>query len=266
MICLTHIPKTGGTTFRHVLINNYSWRHIDFPESKKIVVEPIDFPFDSFIIKQVKSLSGHWLRYSDHTQYLFPNMKFIVFLRDPLSRIISLFFHIKRYENPNLIFRKWVTDMHADPILSNHQTRFIAGECNLDRAISILNESYFFAGATELFDTSLLILKRKLENNFDVRYERKRTSKRDKIKFLNDRNNSEALEKLHEFNKLDFKLHAYVTHTLFSKYQEEFGKVTENDIEEFRNLNRGYKFCRTRVHVFRLVKYLFYELMFRVRS
>ena len=54
MICLTHIPKTGGTTFRHILINNYSWRHIDFPGSKKIIIKPTNFHFNSFIIKLSK--------------------------------------------------------------------------------------------------------------------------------------------------------------------------------------------------------------------
>ena len=52
MICLTHIPKTGGTTFRHILINNYSWRHIDFPESKKKTITPDNFPFDSIILNR----------------------------------------------------------------------------------------------------------------------------------------------------------------------------------------------------------------------
>ena len=266
MICLTHIPKTGGTTFRYVLINNYSWRHIDFPESKKIIVKLTDFPFDSLVIKQIKSLSGHWLRYSDRMKYLFPNLKFIVFLRDPLSRIISLFFHIKRYENPNLKFREWVVENYADSVLSNHQTRFIAGDCNFDRAISILNNAYFFVGTTELFDKSLLILRKMLGNNLEVRYEKKRVSKRDKIGILNDRKNVEVLEKLHEINKLDFQLHDYVKHSLFSKYQEKFGEVTENDIDEFRKMNVGFRFNRINVQLFKIAKYIFYENMFRLRS
>lgn len=266
MICLTHIPKTGGTTFRHILINNFSWRHIDFPKSKKIVVKPTDFPFNSFILEQIQSLSGHWLRYSDLMKNLFPNINFIVFLRDPISRIISLFFHIQRYENPNIIFRKWVAENYADPILSDHQTRFIAGCCDLDKVKSILNNGYFFVGSTDQFDTSLLILKRMLGNNFEVRYQRRRASKINKTVVLNNPKNSEAIEKLYEYNKLDFQLHDYVKHTLFSKYQGEWGEVTENDIDEFRNLNRGFKFNKANLRIFRIAKYVFYENMFRLKS
>ena len=55
--------------------------------------------------------------------------------------------------------------------------------------------------------------------------QKKRVSKRDKIGILNDRKNVEVLEKLHEINKLDFQLHDYVKHSLFSKYQEKFGEI-----------------------------------------
>jgi len=266
MICLTHIPKTGGTTFRHILINNFSWRHIDFPESRKVIIEPTYFPFNSFILKQIKSLSGHWLRYSDDMKSLFPNIKFVAFLRDPISRIISLFFHIKRLENPNIKFREWVDEKYADPVLSDYQTRFIAGCCNFDKAKSILDNGYFFVGSTAQFDTSLLILKRMLGNNIKVGYERKRSSKRNKREILNDRENMEALEKLYQYNKLDFKLHDYVKHSLFPKYQGEYGQITENDIYEFRKLNKRFTFNKEKVQIFRIAKYIFYENVFRLIS
>lgn len=266
MICLTHIPKTGGTTFRHILINNYSWRHIDFLESKKKIVKPDSFPFDSIILTQIKSLSGHWLRYSDDMKLLFPNIKFIVFLRDPISRIISLFFHIQRYENPNIIFRKWVANNYAGQILSNFQTRFISSDCDIDHAKSILDNGYFFAGITELFDMSLLILKKKLGNNIEVRYETKRSSKRSRNEILEDRKNSEALEKLYEYNELDYQLYDYVKQSMFTKYQREYGHTTENDIDEFKKLNKLFTFNKAKVQIFTIAKHMFYENMFHLRS
>jgi len=266
MICLTHIPKTGGTTFRHILINNYSWRHIDFPGSKKIIIKPTNFPFNSFIIKQIMSLSGHWLRYTDDMKLLFPHVKFIVFLREPISRIISLFFHIQRYENPNIIFREWVAENYAGPILSNFQTRFIASDCNIDHAKSILDNGYFFAGITELFDKSLLILKRMLGNNIEVRYETKRSSKRSRNEILEDRKNSEALENLYQYNEIDYQLYDYVKQSMFTKYQREYEHTTENDINEFKKLNKLFTFNKAKVQIFRIAKHMFYENMFHLRS
>jgi hypothetical protein len=266
MICLTHIPKTGGTTFRHILINNYSWRHIDFPESKKKIIKPTNFPFNSFLIKQIKSMSGHWLRYSDDMKLLFPNNKFIVFLREPISRIISLFFHIQRYENPNIIFREWVAENYAGPILSNFQTRFIAGNQNIDVAKSILDNGYFFAGITDLFDKSILILKRMLENTIEVKYEIKRSSKKSRLEILDDYRNSKAIEKLHQYNELDFQLYDHVKHSMLSKYQKEYGHVTNDDVGEFRELNKKFSFNKAKIKTFKIAKYMFYENMFRIRS
>ena len=266
MICFTHIPKTGGTTFRHVLINNYSWRHIDFPEYRKVIVEPTNFPFNSFILKQIKSLSGHWLRYSDDMRFSFPNIKLVAFLRDPISRIISLFFHIQRYENPNINFGEWVAENYADPVLNNHQTRFIAGCCNFDKAKSILANGYFFVGSTDQFDKSLLLFKKMLGNNIEVGYEKKRASKKNKWVILNDSKNIDALEKLYQYNKLDFKLNDYVNNFLLPNYQGKYGEVTENDIDEFKKFNNIFTFDKLNKHVFRIVKHIFYNIMFRIKT
>ena len=259
MICLTHIPKTGGTTFRHILINNYSWRHYDFPGSNKTIIKGNNFPFDSFLMKHLKSMSGHWLRYSDSLKYRFPETKFIVFLRDPISRIISLFYHIKRYEKIDLNFREWVERDYKGPILSNFQTRFIAGECNLDRAKSILQNGYFFTGITEKFDKSLLIFKRYIGNETEIRYEIKRKTKSSKDDILEDSENKEALEILYKQNEIDLHLHEYVKNTLFNIYQKKIDAVTENDITEFRKMNNGYKFNNYNIFIFKILKYILYN-------
>ena len=266
MICLTHIPKTGGTTFRYILINNYSWRHYDFPESKKKFVNLSEYPFNSCVIRHIKSMSGHWLRYSDNTKHLVPDLKFIVFLRDPIMRIISLFFHIQRYENSGINFKKWVENEYKGPILSNFQTKYIAGDNNLELAKSILQNGYFFVGLTELFDESLLILRKKLGVHFDVRYVIKRYSKNRSREILNDNYNKKSLEKLYEHNDLDLQLYKYVKNDLFSMYQREHGYISEKEIGEFRKHNNCFAFNRSKVMTFRLVKYIFYLNIHRLHS
>ena len=266
MIFLTHIPKTGGTTFRHILINNYSWRHYDFPESKKKIVELGDYPFNSNIIRHIKSMSGHWLRYSDNTKLLVPDVKFIVFLRDPIMRIISLFYHIQRYENSRINFKKWVDDDYKGQILSNFQTKYIAGYNNLEIAKSILKNGYFFVGITEQFDKSLLILKKKLGDYFDARYVIKRYSKSKSEEILNNSNYKNTIEILYEQNELDLKLYKYVKNNMFSVYQRERGYISENEIIEFGKHNTGFTFNRLKVLTFRLVKYIFYLNMHRLHS
>ena len=266
MIFLTHIPKTGGTTFRYILINNYSWRHFDFPDSNKKIIRLNDYPFNSFIMQYIKSVSGHWLRYSNETKIFFPEVKFIVFLRNPIERIISLFFHIRRYENPKINFQKWVENEYKGKILSNFQTSYIAGKNDLELAKSILHNGYFFVGITEQFDKSLLILRKKFGDHFDVRYVIKRHSKSRNVEILNDCNNKKAFEKLYEHNELDFKLYEYVKNNMFSVYQRKHGYITENEIIEFRKHNTGFTFNKKKVMNFRLAKFIFYHNIYRLHS
>jgi len=267
MLCLTHLPKTGGTTFRNILINNYSWRHVDFPNFPKEIIRPDDFPLNSSLLrKQIKSLSGHRFRYSDEIKVLFPDFKFIVFLREPISRIISLYFHIQRFENSELNFREWVDENYDTPLLSNSQTLFVAGKPDLSRAKSIIDNEYFFAGSTELFDNSVLMLKKMLGNQFDVRYVRKNVASSHKDEILENAENRVALQKLHEHNELDIQLHDYVKKTLFPTYQQKYGEITETDLLEFVEVNKKFRPDLLKVNVFRVVKYLFFENMFRIRS
>lgn len=266
MICLTHIPKTGGTTFRNILINNYSWRHVDFPNLPKKNIQPENFPLNSMLLRQIRSLSGHRLRYSEDINTLFPDFKFVVFLRDPIARIISLYFHIQRFENPDLKFREWVNENCTAPLLSNSQTLFIAGEADLNRAKSILDNKYLFAGSMDLFDNSLLILKKKIGSKFDIRYVRKNIAPSNKDEILNNEDNRGALQKLYKYNELDIQLHEYVKGSIFANYQQKFGKITEDDIDEFRHLNKSFQPNVAKKNLFRVVKYSFYENMFRIRS
>ncbi|WP_324292400.1 sulfotransferase family 2 domain-containing protein [uncultured Desulfosarcina sp.] len=267
MICLTHIPKTGGTTFRHILINNYSFRHVDIPlDPRTLIVQPNLFPLNSVFVGQIRSLSGHRLRFSDEIKSKFPSFKFTVFLRDPILRIISLYFHIQRYENPAIKFRDWVSEKYTDPILSNFQTRFISGSENLSNAKTILKSGYFFVGTTDSFDKSLLILKRLLVGNLDIRYEKKRSSKISASEILDNPDNKESLDKLRNKNELDLRLFDFVETNLFTRYQNEFGYISENELIEFKKSNNGGSKSKINHFMFKIIKYLFWENMFRIRK
>ena len=266
MICLTHIPKTGGTTFRNILINNFSWRHVDFPNFPKKNIQQIDFPLNSKILEQIRSLSGHRLRYSDEIRLSFPDFKFVVFLRDPISRIISLFFHIQRFENPNLQFRKWVYENYDTPLLSNSQTLFVAGEPDLSLAKAKIDNEYFFAGCLEQFDLSLLLFQKMHGSDFDIRYVRKNVAKRTKDEIINDSGNRDALDKLYQFNEIDIQLYDYVNEAVLLRYQQKYGKVTANDITGFKKSYEQYRPHLFNKNIFRIAKYIFYENMFRINS
>ena len=261
-IFFSHIPKTGGTTFRNILINNYSRRHMDWEYyGKNRLANPQLFPFNSKRqMDRLRSISGHWLRYSPELIKAFPEMKFIIFVREPVSRIISLYFHTIRAWNPNLKFDEWIANA-ARPEISNFQTRFIAGDKNLDRAIEILENSYFFAGKLEKFDESLCILNKMMGNELDMHYSALRTSKQNKKELFENQKNMRAIEKLRQHNTSDFMLNDYIEQTLLPKYQKKHGNITDKELAVFKKENIGFKFSKAKKLLFLINKNIFNRLL-----
>jgi hypothetical protein len=167
--------------------------------------------------------------------------------------------------NFKLPFREWAGKDFTHPDLSNSQTRFIAGDLDFEHVIDIIENDYFFVGTLELFDESLLMLNRMLGGRLDIRFEKLRTSKRDKKEILDDPQNEEVLDKLRYYNEVDYKLIEYVKNTLFSKYAEQYGVLKDNEIEAFRAINRGFTFPKSRTWPFKAAKYLYYENIFRLK-
>jgi hypothetical protein len=87
-IISVHIPKTVGTTFRHILLEIYGKDQViklyDSPERKSILSNPD-------IIKEMTVIHGHF-KTSFFRQY-FPDAKWIVWLRHPIFRLISEYFY-----------------------------------------------------------------------------------------------------------------------------------------------------------------------------
>ena len=257
-IFFTHIPKTGGTTLRNILINNYSLRHMDWEYyGKNRLANPQLFPFNSKRqMDRLQSISGHWLRYSPGLIKAFPEMKFIIFVREPVSRIISLYFHAIRARNLNLKFDEWIANP-ARPGISNFQTRFIAGDNSPDRAIEILENGYFFAGKLEKFDESLCILNKMMGNKLDMHYSVLRKSKQNKKEFFENQKNMRAIEKLRRHNTSDFMLNDYIEQKLLPKYQKEYGNIKDKELAVFKKENIGFKFSKARKLLFLINKKFF---------
>jgi hypothetical protein len=217
-------------------------------------------PFVGGLLGSIKSISGHALRYSEALKHDLPGGQFIVFVRDPIDRIISLYFHMLK-KHPGLRFFEWARNYNG-PDLSNFQTRFIAGEDNIELATRILRHGYSFVASLEKFDPSLILLGRMLGPRFDLRYERKRTSRRDKEEVLGNEENCLVLEKLREHNRSDLKLHEYVKTELFEHYQEYYGPVDAGQVDLLREANNSFRFSQTRIWAFQFAKHFFYRFFF----
>lgn len=265
MICFSHIPKTAGTTFRYILINNYSWQHIDIPENLISIITLNDFPFNSRLFNTVKSLSGHPLRYSKKLKDSFPNIQFVAFIRDPISRIISLYGHAVG-ENMPLSFREWAIRYDTQPMFHNFQTNFICGSNDIESAKNILQNEFFLAGSSDLFEYSLLLFKRLIGEDFDIRSQRLRASSVSRQQIVEDPANRDVLAKLREYNELDNELNEFVKNNLIKKIGEEYGNIDNIDLDKLREANRDFSFNQYRAWAFKVMKYLFFQNIYRLNK
>jgi hypothetical protein len=262
LICFTHIPKTGGTTFRYILINNFSWRHIDVPESRKYITYSDFVIFGKSHFRAIESISGHSLHYSEELIKNMPELKLVVFIRDPISRIISNYHGWCRNNKP-VPFKHWVTHDYERLMFHNYQTRCICGSSDFARAKDILQKKYFFAGSQDMYDYSLLLFRKMIGNAFDIRYKKKRVSKESKNVIIGDPENKKVIERLRRDNNADIELNNFVKNELFGLWSRKYGEITKGDLSKFETENQNYTFGNSRTMAFKIMKYFYYQYILR---
>ncbi len=179
MGCLTiflHIPKTGGSSLRQVIRRHYHPTSIYsiYQYSEKRLRQLQNLSEERR--EEINLLEGHFnLGYH---QFFNQPYSYITMLRDPVERIISLYYFI-------LNTRGWVYDeimsrnmeleefvrSGIDPTVENHQTRMLAsidynnvpfGQSSIDilqKAKHNLQSHFSVVRLTERFDESLLLLR-----------------------------------------------------------------------------------------------------------
>lgn len=132
-LIFVHIPKTAGTSFRSAMYRYFGKRHVchDYRGEAKlcdrIVLDNINGRLMAPAFKSqfneigYSALTGHIpsARYADQ----FPSSFFVSFVREPISRLRSLFAHKKRHAGLKCDFM----DFALDPRNQNVQTRLLAG-------------------------------------------------------------------------------------------------------------------------------------------
>ena len=151
-----HIPKTGGSTLRHVLRSSLGIRHCD-------VWRPRREPFgeeDLALARRAHpfglwSISGHGLlRPSAHLPA--EEVLCFTFLREPVARLLSAYQHHVRSRRRIREGRpvKSIERFLRHRTSTNRQVQFLSGGQDLEAAKREL-ERMFFVGLVERFDESL---------------------------------------------------------------------------------------------------------------
>ncbi len=146
-----HIPKTAGTAFRQVLLDLYGVARVldDYPPDR--IYDP-----GTIINPKIAVIHGHFL--PSKYRNLFPNAQRIVWLRNPIFRLISEYFFAKNIQDYNNIFHAQLLEKNLSilefariPAMRNFLTRHLAG--------TQLQE-FDFVGIQEFYNQDLITLQK----------------------------------------------------------------------------------------------------------
>ncbi|MFC0470043.1 sulfotransferase family 2 domain-containing protein [Halalkalibacter kiskunsagensis] len=211
-----HTPKTGGTTLRKIITKNYKNSshnvYLDEPKRKR--------KLKYLNQKNVSCIQGHF-PFGIH-KYLSKPCDYITMLRDPIDRVISEYYFIRRGTRHRL--HQQVMKMSLDQYLRrsesiNLQTRYLSGATgpvtrkDLEIAKKHIQNHFAVVGITEMFNESLFLMKKKLGWR-DISYEKQNVTKtRPSLNQISD----STLIELEKHNKLDIELYNFAKKILEQK-------------------------------------------------
>jgi hypothetical protein len=254
-IIFLHIQKTGGITLQRILR-----RKIGSPLIKRATNLISNRNQSSEVIEMLRSkratdryIIGHFC-YGIH-RYLPQPYTYMTFLREPVSRIISLYDYSRT--NPTAYYHKYARNQTLEEFalqtplmeLDNGQVRFLAGDendyfinrtpygqCNeelLELAKSHIDQNFSFVGLTEYFDQSALLLSKVMLWN-SCFYLRRNTTKTGTKQLVSDK----LKAKIAEQNSLDCQLYEYSKNILFQQLEKH--KIDQKKVEKFQSNNKHF--------------------------
>ena len=258
MLVFVHMHKTAGTTVSHILRSNYGLDHCQ--------VEPWHNrwhgePFSAYDLHRVRRLYPNLKSITGHRVMAYPDLqdngaefKYFTLMRDPVKLCASRFqYKVNVSKKKNLDFEEWIQqDWPRD-----HQTKWIAGVADVDKAIRILHEKKILVGLTERFDESMVMLKGLLANDLDISYRRVNVA-RDKSLARSLLANERTAEMLIEAQKADMELYHYVKHEYYPAQQREYGPSLEADVARYQQTRRN-SFNYLNLTLCRLKHYVLYK-------
>jgi hypothetical protein len=263
-LIFTHVPKTGGISFRNML-------------KLKVLLSPITNVLHHNLVlgqykhgagrlealkelgevdrKRIRYFEGHY-GFGVH-EYIPIPCHYVTLLRHPVERTISTYFHLQKPAVRERLGVPRTTDLKELMMLGqswggahyfdNCHIRYFAGQAGykvdvpfgactrgmLDLAKRRLENEYTFIGLTEYFDESVVLLGQKLDWGLGFYVKMNVTHERKSAEALDDR----TLAFIVEANELDIELYQFACDLFFQEIDvsgKEFGTV----LERFRRNNR----------------------------
>ncbi|NEP78865.1 MAG: methyltransferase domain-containing protein [Okeania sp. SIO3B3] len=230
-----HVPRTAGTTFKEVIKQVYSSEEIffDYPHRGGIRNRMLTKPKP-----EVKIIHGHFP--APKYNQKFPAAKKIIWLRDPIKRLISLYFFwkswqilaasdeqdLENYQEANLSFVEFAEKPEMQNLI---KLNFLQNEQLKD---------FYFVGIQEFFTEDLHELSVML-NLREYELETQNTNPYPEYKLLLKEvlSNQEIINKLSAINQEDIKL--YQEALSLRENRRKTSKIQYYTQENFKNLSSG---------------------------
>ncbi|SEN12150.1 sulfotransferase family 2 domain-containing protein [Lihuaxuella thermophila] len=248
VIIFPHIVKTGGSTLQSILMNEYKSDTLllyhnppdQVLKDKNGIIEKIrkqqrnlkaiigHFSFDLYFWHVGESILSDFK--------LSKPVRYITMLRDPVDRIISLFYYLKSF-HPDPMFKQNFEDFIFNrPLeLKNIQTLTLTGRgmVSLEMAKKNLDTHFEVAGITEMFNESVFLMKKAFGWKL-MSYEKKNiTTKRPSRDDLP----RDVIKKIQKDDYLDIELYNYAKEILEKKidsldshYKDKLVKFTNTQM------------------------------------
>lgn len=159
ILAFCHIVKAGGTTIENLLRNELGLRHLDvIPNKVSGEYGSRELARDLAFMPWIKSMAGHGLRpYIDYDEHQ-SNLKWVVWLREPVSRLISGYQHSCQRNGCQEDFASWLSHENR----RNRQVYFLSGSADsLEAAKAIIKDRIEVVGLLEKYSLSVSLLQAK---------------------------------------------------------------------------------------------------------
>ncbi|SDC82928.1 MULTISPECIES: sulfotransferase family 2 domain-containing protein [unclassified Candidatus Frackibacter] len=245
LLIFMHIPKTGGITLRRIIDKQYDESKV-FTGKHKGAIGELEEDRNQF-----RCVQGH-VRFGIH-EYCPEPYTYITMIREPVDRMISEYYHIRRsptnrfHERMQSINLKEYAISNEFASNSNRQVSILTGvkkdpfdleKADLKEAKRNLDEYFSVVGITERFDESLLLMKRELGWD-NILYTKKNVGQN---RLPKEEVSNEVLDIIKERNKLDIELYNYAKNNLQEQINSlgpDFKRNLNNFIHQSKEFNNS---------------------------